>query len=163
MEKEGILLETGTNEVEILELLIGEQLFAVNVLKVKQILTFAEDMVTALHAPGTHPSLKGTILFQGEAILLIDLGLYLYPGQYQSPDTTQVIVVCAINNSLQGFLIDGVDRICRLTWDQFQAPSAILTSTHAMVTSVVSIDQRDILMVDFAAILEDMRGHTLRP
>ena len=155
MEKEGILLETGTNEVEILELLIGGQLVGINVLKVKQILTYDEKMVTALNAPGTHQALRGTMLFQDEAVLLIDLGLYLYPTAQHQPATTQVVVICAFNNSLQGFLIDGVDRICRLTWDQFQAPSALIASTQALVTGIATIDQREVLMVDFASILNE--------
>ena len=37
MGKQGILLDTGTNEVEILELVIGGQYFGINVLKIRQL------------------------------------------------------------------------------------------------------------------------------
>ena len=143
-------------------MLINDQLFGVNVLKIKQILTYDDEMVTALRAPGVHPSLRGTILFQGEAILLIDLGLYLYPTQYQQPDSAQVVIVCEFNNTRQGFLIDGVDRIYRLAWDQFQAPSAIIADIHSMVTGIFSVDERDVLMIDFEGVLEDVRGEARR-
>ncbi|MFT5091087.1 MAG: two-component system chemotaxis response regulator CheV, partial [Planctomycetota bacterium] len=69
-DHEGILLETGTNEVEILELLISGQLFGVNVLKIKQILSYSPDGIAALHAPGIHPAVKGAFLFHGKPILL---------------------------------------------------------------------------------------------
>ena len=38
-QQSGILLETGTNELEVLELLISGQIFGVNVLKIKQIIS----------------------------------------------------------------------------------------------------------------------------
>ena len=50
-QQSGILLETGTNELEVLELLISGQIFGVNVLKIKQIISYDPNKVAVLHAP----------------------------------------------------------------------------------------------------------------
>lgn len=158
---EGILLETGTNELEILELLIAGQVFGVNVLKIKQILSYTPDVVAALHAPGIHPAVKGTFLFHGKPILLTDLSEYLFAGKEPVETTApQVVVVCEFNNAQQGFLIDGVDRIFRRTWDQIQAPHGAISSAQAMITGIVHSEGREVLLIDFEGIIEDISGGT---
>jgi|GEM_PF-1339953 two-component system chemotaxis response regulator CheV len=158
-DHEGILLETGTNEVEILELLIGKQLFGVNVLKIKQILSYTPNDIATLHAPGIHPAVKGTFLFHGVPILLTDLGQYLYADREQTETTApQVVVVCEFNNAQQGFLIDGVDRIFRRSWDQIQAPNGIFSDANAMITGIVNSEGREVLLIDFEGIVDDISG-----
>ncbi len=72
MANEGILLESGTNEVEILEFSLGGQSFGVNVLKIQAIEQFEPDRVTQIHL--SHPSVVGTLLFRESCITLVDLG-----------------------------------------------------------------------------------------
>lgn len=156
---EGILLETGTNEVEILELLIAGQVFGINVLKIKQILSYQPEGVAALHAPGIHPAIKGTFLFHGIPILLTDLGQYLFPDKAPAATTApQVVVVCEFNNAQQGFLIDGVDRIFRRSWEQIQAPHGIISDARSMVTGIVNSEGREVLLIDFEGIIDDISG-----
>ena len=158
-DREGILLETGTNELEILELLIAGQVFGVNVLKIKQILSYTPDNVAALHAPGIHPAVKGTFLFHGAPSLLTDLGQYLFPNKTQAEKSApQVVVVCEFNNAQQGFLIDGVDRIFRRSWDQIQAPHNIISDASSMVTGIVNSENREVLLIDFEGIIDDISG-----
>ena len=57
---QGILLETGTNEVEIIEFYLGGQSFGINVAKVKQIVQFEAKLLTEI--PETHPAVLGTFL-----------------------------------------------------------------------------------------------------
>ena len=47
-ESHGILLETGTNEMEIIEFYLGKQSFGINVQKLKEIMPFDPDAVTAI-------------------------------------------------------------------------------------------------------------------
>ena len=49
----GILLESGTNEVEFLQFSVGKQRYGMNVAKVRQILSFTDKMITEL--PGGEP------------------------------------------------------------------------------------------------------------
>ena len=80
-QQSGILLGTDTNALEVLELLISGQIFGVNVLKVKQIISYDPDKVAVLHAPEIHPSINGTFLFHDVPILLTDLNRYLFPDR----------------------------------------------------------------------------------
>ena len=70
-----ILLDTGTNEVEILEFILGEQSFGINVAKVMQIIAYDESKLTAV--PDENRALLGVLLWQGKTIPLIHLGLAL--------------------------------------------------------------------------------------
>lgn len=158
-QQSGILLETGTNELEVLELLISGQIFGVNVLKIKQIISYDPDKIAVLHAPEIHPSIKGTFLFHDVPILLTDLNRYLFPDREPIPsETPQVVVVCEFNNAQQGFLIDAVDRIFRCNWDQIQAPTSIIAESDAMVTGIVHSEGHDVLLIDFEAIISDISG-----
>lgn len=158
-QQRGILLETGTNELEVLELLISGQVFGVNVLKIKQIISYDPDKVAVLRAPEIHPAIKGTFLFHDVPILLTDLNRYLFPNRERIPSSApQVVVVCEFNNAQQGFLIDAVDRIFRCSWDQIQAPTSIISESDAMVTGIVHSEGHDVLIIDFEAIIDDISG-----
>ncbi len=158
-ENSGILLEAGTNELEVLELLISGQLFGVNVLKIKQIISYDPDKIATLHAPDIHPAIKGTFLFHEVPILLTDLNCYLFPDRKPIESSSpQVVVVCEFNNSHQGFLIDAVDRIFRCSWDQIQAPTSIISEGDSMVTGIVTAEGNDVLLIDFEAIIDDISG-----
>ena len=155
----GILLEAGTNELEVLELLISGQVFGVNVLKIKQIISYDPEKVATLHAPEIHPAIKGTFLFHDVPILLTDLNCYLFPERERIVNSApQVVVVCEFNNAQQGFLIDAVDRIFRCSWDQIQAPTSIIAGSDAMVTGIVHSEAHDVLLIDFEAIIDDISG-----
>ncbi len=158
MSDQDILLETGTNELEILELIIGEQIFGVNVLKIKQILSYDPETVAALHAPDIHPAVRGTFFFHGTPILLTDLGQYLFGEQTLQTTRPQVVVVCEFNNAQQGFLINGVENIFRRSWDQIQAPNSIISENNAMITGIVSSGDREVLLIDFEGIADDITG-----
>lgn len=63
-DKKGILLETGTNEFEIVEFSIGKVHYGINVAKVREVITRAP--VTAM--PQAHPYVDGLFTLRGKAI-----------------------------------------------------------------------------------------------
>ena len=48
-DKRGILLESGTNEIEVMQFTINESLYGINVAKVKEILTFTMKLSVKSH------------------------------------------------------------------------------------------------------------------
>ena len=66
-EKKGILLETGTNEFEIVEFNIGEVNYGINVAKVREVIT--RTPVTEM--PQAHPYVDGLFTLRGKAIPLL--------------------------------------------------------------------------------------------
>lgn len=157
MGKQGILLDSGTNEVEILELVIGGQYFGINVLKIRQLVQYDPGATTPVRLPGIHPAIMGTFIFQGSPIPVIDLPLYLGMQEHDTGDTPQVVAVCEFNNAVHGFRIDGFDKIHRISWNDIQVPSFGEDTTLA-ITGVVSTSDREIMLLDFEGIISDIIG-----
>ena len=67
--KNGILLETGTNEIEIMEFTINNNLFGINVAKVREIMMSAP----VKHMPHAHPAVEGIFKPRDIVITVIDL------------------------------------------------------------------------------------------
>ncbi|MBD3167718.1 chemotaxis protein CheV, partial [bacterium] len=63
-ENKGILLESGTNEVEIAEFIVGNQNLGINVAKIQQIIQYKQELLTPL--PESDPRVLGVFLFRGE-------------------------------------------------------------------------------------------------
>ena len=85
-EKKGILLETGTNEFEIVEFNIGEVNYGINVAKVREVIT--RTPVTEM--PQAHPYVDGLFTLRGKAIPLVNLPRCL---NVQTPDEPKNIIV----------------------------------------------------------------------
>ena len=68
-ERKGTLLETGTNELEIVEFSIGKVNYGINVAKVREVIT--RTPVTAM--PEAHPYVDGLFTLRGKAIPLVNM------------------------------------------------------------------------------------------
>src|ERR1017187_8474080 len=66
-----VLLDSGSNEFEIIEFNVSGQSFGVNVSKVRQIVQFDAKLLTEV--PRANPSVAGLFLFRSSAITLVDL------------------------------------------------------------------------------------------
>ena len=64
-----ILLESGTNELEILEFALGDNHYGINVAKIREILVYSP--VTPV--PNTHPSVEGIFMPRDTMITVINL------------------------------------------------------------------------------------------
>lgn len=154
MTEHGILLETGTNEVEILELHVNGQSYGVNVLKVKQIVSYDPAKLTKIY--GLHPAVKGMFMFREKSVPLIDLGKYFNETCTDGADL--VAVICEFNQSVYGFVVQGLTKIYRISWDQIQSPSYLVHNIQAMITGIVPIEGREIMLMDLESIVGEVIG-----
>ncbi|HAI10727.1 MAG TPA: hypothetical protein DCM28_03425 [Phycisphaerales bacterium] len=139
--------------MEFLEFYLQGQRFGVNVAKIRQLMPYHNKLVTRM--VGAHQFILGTLLWQGHSIPLIDLNLALgNPAKEQDDDTTRIVLVTEFNGSVNGFLVDGVNRIHRVNWNQMQPAGSFLGQFQAPINSTVTIDNHDILLVD----LEHVNG-----
>ena len=74
-----ILLESGTNELEVLEFMVGEQSFGINIAKVTEIMNY-QPMVPV---PDSHPAFEGVFTPRDKVISVINLHTILHK---ESPD-----------------------------------------------------------------------------
>ncbi len=163
MSQTNILLESGTNELELVEFYIDEKAdaagkkyrgyYGVNVAKVLEIIRLPS--VTQLpEIP--HPSVMGAFNLRSRIIPLVDLSLWLGKGVSEVEESTKVIV-SEFNRMISAFMVSGVTRIHRLSWTQVEAPGRHLNEYSGnSVTGVVRFEDRILLVLDMEKILADL-------
>lgn len=149
-ERQEILLESGTNEVELLEFVLRNQSFGVNVAKIKQIIQYEPERRSSI--PEAPESMMGVYLYREGTIPLIDLGTALHMSN-TSRDEKPLVMVCEFNGIVCGFYIDGVRRIHRLSWTDIQPMSEMLAKQSSCIISSVNIDKTEVLIVDLEHII----------
>jgi two-component system chemotaxis response regulator CheV len=149
----GILLESGTNELEALVFTLGKLRCGVNVAKVREVIGLPQ----RTHVPMAHPAVIGVANLRGRVIPLVDLQLYFTPGQDSACDDRHVVIT-EFNNVLLGFVVDGVEQIYRLGWDQVEPAPHSSDYDNAAVTSICHVGDQLVLMVDFEKIAFDIQG-----
>jgi len=150
----GILLEAGTNEMELLVFRVGELQFGVNVAKVRELIP----AVKPVRLPGAPAEIAGTFRRRDELLTLINLAKHLGVESVDPAGGSGLVVVIELNNISCGVLIDAVDRIYRLRWEQVESPASAILDGGAPVTSVARIDNQIVVILDFEAIMEDLLG-----
>ncbi|MDA3902698.1 MAG: chemotaxis protein [Desulfuromusa sp.] len=152
--KQDILLETGTNEMEIIEFYLGTQPFGINVHKLKEIITFDQDTLTVV--PGCGDGMLGTLLLRGTTIPLIDLKSHIAQKEEDlEEDVRRVVLVCEFNDRVNGFKVDGVNQIHRVSWKDVQPMASFIDQYRPRFTGSVNIEGREILIVDLEHIVAE--------
>ncbi len=153
-QKQDILLETGTNEMEIIEFYLGTQPFGINVHKLKEIITFDQDALTVI--PGSGDGMLGTLLLRGTTIPLIDLKSHIAQKEDDlGGDVRRVVLVCEFNDRINGFKVDGVNQIHRVSWEDVQPMASFIDQYRPRFTGSVNIEGREILIVDLEHIVAE--------
>lgn len=157
MEKlHSILLESGTNEVELLVFEVGGEDFGINVAKVKEIV----QVQNVRPMPLAHYYVKGTFILREKVHLLLDLRRAL--GKEESnTEPPYLVMVVEINAKVFGLLVDQVDSIHRLSWKDISPVPNILTSHSAPLTGMVNIGENVIQILDLESIITEVTGETV--
>jgi two-component system chemotaxis response regulator CheV len=147
-----ILLESGTNELEIVEFLIGNNTYGINVAKVREIIRFPEATVPV---PNEHSTLEGIVNLRGQVVPIINLQKHL--GFIDDIDrASSYVIVSEFNNSRVGFCVSKVVGIQRLSWQQIEPLTGMTSSESGSVTAVIKLESRMILLLDFEKITSDI-------
>ncbi len=154
-EKQEILLESGTNELEVLVFSLGPTRYGVNVAKVREVLAHVE----VVEIPMTNPSVVGVFNLRNTVIPLVDLQLYFQPG-VPSQAEQRTVILMEFNNRQIGFLVDGVERIFRISWNAVRSVPTLQKYADSVITSVCDLDGGLVLMVDFEKIAFDISDET---
>jgi len=149
-----ILLESGTGELEILEFVIGNKHFAINIKKVKEVIDVEKGSITKL--PQVNPSIAGLILCRNEIITLIDLK-YIIEKEKQA-DSYSKVIICEFNKLKVAFNIDAVLGVHRIKWEEIQKPDDV--SANSLVIGNILLDKTILLMLDFEKIVTDISPKT---
>lgn len=149
-----ILLENGTNELEILEFKIGDNSYGINVAKINEIITYQP--VTPV--PNAHPSIEGIFMPRDTMITAIDLRNALQLGESEPGG---LFIITNFNKLDVAFHVDKVVGINRYSWKQIIKPDATINNgEEGISTGVIKMDDRLVIILDFEKIVTDISPET---
>ena len=159
--KTDILLQAGTNELEIITLFlhwrdqvtdsISRTAYGINAAKVRELVAMPENLT---EIPESIPSMKGVFLLRNRTIPLIDLCEWFGYEPDSSPEARAkwVVIVTEINGKFFGFIAHGVDKVYRVSWTKILPPPEII-SNYSALTGVCLVEDNIIQMIDFESII----------
>lgn len=152
----GILLQSGTNELEVLEFNVGNNHYGINVAKVKEIMPYTEPTPI----PNAHDTIEGIFMPRDTIVTIINLAKSL--SLPESLDTKKdMYIVTNFNNLNIGFHVHGVQGIHRLTWTDITKPDeTISTAESSVATGIIKLDSRLIVVLDFEKIVSTINPET---
>lgn len=152
-----ILLESDTNELEIVEFRVDEYneagnlvpcYYGVNVAKVREIIRLPH-LWKVLNG---HPSIPGMIKLRDKVITVVDLAQML--NKRVGDLKADRVVVLEFNRLVVAILVHSVSRIYRISWEQIEPP--VKTAGCDQITGIVKMDNRIILVLDFEKIVGEL-------
>ncbi len=150
--KTNILLESGTNELEIVEFSLGGNCYGINVAKVREIIRYPDSVIPV---PNSHNSIDGIVDLRGHVVPIIDLARHLGDAGVEDKSSSYVII-SEFNMSMVGFCVSAVERIHRLSWKQIEPPAGMVSSGAGSVVAIIKFDDRMVLLLDFEKITSDI-------
>ncbi|MEM8737721.1 MAG: chemotaxis protein [Planctomycetota bacterium] len=149
-QNKDILLESGTNELEVLVFELGGQRFGVNVAKVREVILH----VDAVPTPGQADTVKGVIRLRGCVLTVVDLHRKLSRVPKYADETQWRIIVTEFNGATAAFEVEAVDSIYRLSWEDVRPVPDSGANGHTAVTGMAEIGEELIMMLDFESIYD---------
>ena len=158
-----ILLDAGTNELEVLIFRLGPGWFGVNVAKVREVIKPRP----LSQAPNMHRSVLGMFNIRGVVLPVVDLAGHLSMEQ----ETTVAdrlengrVIIMEFNGIRSGYLVDNVDRIHRMSWTTVKpAPDLSFARSAdepidllAATTGTIDLDGCLIQMLDFESVADSI-------
>ncbi len=161
MAQTEILLESGTNELEIVEFRVDFKeddgsitpgYYGVNVSKVKEIIKSPEGLSGT---PKSNPSIAGVINLRGKIIPIVDLPQWL--NKRDDDVLPARIIIMEFNKVTTGFLVHSVVRIHRVSWESVNSPAGIVSKAEEeCVTGIVKFDKKIVMMLDFEKVVTEI-------
>ncbi len=149
-----ILLENGTNELEVLEFTLSGHSYGINVAKIREIITYQD--VTPV--PNAHPSIEGIFMPRDTMITAIDLKNCLQRG---TSERGGLFIITNFNRLDIAFHVDEVLGIHRVSWGDIIKPNATISTTEESVsTGIIKRNDKLIIILDFEKIVTDINPDT---
>ncbi len=149
MSDQGILLTSGTGEFEILNFGVKSNSYAINVIKVKEILQV--EKIESI--PNSPDAIIGMTTIRGEVINVVDLRLVL---EKEKSDLSRdnMMILCEFNQMKIAFLVEKVLGIHRVGWDQVEKVTEIFK--NSVIIGNIHLEETLCFLLDFEKIVMDI-------
>ena len=151
----GILLESGTNEIEIMEFTIDDNLYGINVAKVREIILSAPVKVM----PHAHPAVEGIFKPRDIVITVVDLPRYLSVDKEKS--LKDLFIVTNFNKMFIAFRVHTVVGISRISWTDIHKPDKTVSGgSEGVATGIAQCGKDLVTILDFERIVAEIAPET---
>jgi len=155
----GILLKSGTNELEIIEFYIDELdegrlyrgSYGINVAKIVEII----QQPKTVPVPMAPREILGTFVFRGKVIPLVDLAAWLGKTKPEG-QANPIALVAQVYGIMMAFAVSGINRIHRLSWGQIEPAGAFLGAFSDSITGIVKVGEVNALILDMEKIVAEL-------
>ena len=145
-----ILLESGTNELEIMEFTVGGELFGINIAKIRE----------TKRMPNSHSFVEGIFKQRGEVITVIDLAKCLNIERIENK-SHDIFILTHFNKLSFAFRVESVVGIDRVSWENIKKPDKVIYSGEdSVATAIAEYKDRLITILDFEKIIADISPET---
>ena len=143
----------GANRLELLLFrLAGPQLYGINVFKVQEVIRCP----ALTHVPNSNVVVKGIANMRGRTIPVLDLSLAM-SGPSMEATENSFVIIADYNRTTQGFLVNGVERIVNMNWEEILAPPKG-SGKNSYMTAVTRVDNKLVEIIDVEKILSEVVG-----
>lgn len=152
----GILLESGTNELELLEFVVGEQHYGINVAKIRELCPYQPPTPV----PNAHEFIEGIFMPRDMLMTVVDLSKAL--GMPSSVDTSSdMYIITNFNRLHTAFHVQKVLGIHRVSWKDIAKPDSTIAATgKGIATGIAKVGDRIIIVLDFEKIVSEINPET---
>ncbi len=150
--RDGILLESGTNEIEIMEFTINGNLFGINVAKVREIMVSTD----IRPMPHCHFAVEGIFKPRDTVLTVVNLPKYLL-GTDEIKNEKDLFIITNFNKTNLAFRVNSVVGISRISWEQIQKPDdAAVGGAEGISTGIAQYDGKLVSILDFERIFSEI-------
>jgi two-component system chemotaxis response regulator CheV len=141
----------GQNRLELLLFrLEGNQLYGINVFKVKEVLQCPKLTII----PKSSRVVRGVASLRGGTIPILDLAIAT-GGTGLEDLKNSFVIITEYNTKVQGFLVRSVERIVNMNWEEIHPPPKGTGRDHYL-TAVTRVDNQLVEIIDVEKILAEV-------
>lgn len=155
-EDTGILLESGTNELELLEFVVGTQHYGINVAKISELCPYQPPTMV----PNAHEYIEGIFMPRERIITVVNLASAL--GIPTNPNTSgDMYIITNFNRLHTAFHVHEVLGIHRVSWGDIVKPDTTISrGGQGIATGITKIDGKIVIVLDFEKIVTEINPET---
>jgi two-component system chemotaxis response regulator CheV len=151
-----ILLESGTNELEVMEFTIAGEAFGINVAKVTEIM----QLQPVRPMPNSHPAIEGVFKPRDKIITVFNLPKYMGLPPCED-DSRDVLMITGFNKLNVAFHVHAVEGIHRIKWSDIEKPdTTVYGGDESVATGIAKVGSKLITIIDFEKIVADINPDT---